>query len=106
MTVSGAQMLHFLRPSAPHPHLFVIFTTLTSGLCPGIAQANLIKAPKEQAFTTSVAWRSATPLCLLLEVTEVGAYARPLPSAQTDCDIATDFTALPHLDEHGVAAGG
>jgi uncharacterized protein YcsI (UPF0317 family) len=62
----------------------------TSGLAPGLAQANLVILPREYAFDfLAFCTRNPKP-CPLLEVTEVGSPACPA-TAPAGCDLRTDL---------------
>ncbi len=48
------------------------YSSSTSGLCPGYAQANLIILPKEQAYDFLLFVQRNPKPCPILEVTDIG----------------------------------
>lgn len=79
-----------------------LFTTQTSGLCDGYAQANLLILPKEQAYDFLLFTQRNPKSCPLLEVGDVG--SRLIKRMANHADIATDLPKY-RLWEHGNLVG-
>jgi uncharacterized protein YcsI (UPF0317 family) len=65
------------------------FTKQTSGQAPGIAQANLVILPKEQALDFMLFCQRNSKACPILEVLEAGEYLTSQTAA--DADVRTDL---------------
>ena len=66
-----------------------IFSTQTSGLCDGYAQANLLILPKEQAYDFLLFTQRNPKSCPVLEVGDVG--SRLIKRMADHADVATDL---------------
>lgn len=65
------------------------WTTQTSGLAPGYAQANLVVLPRELAFDFLLFCRRNSKPCPVLDVTDPGAWSPP--AVAPDADLRTDL---------------
>ena len=93
-TASPAEMRQLFRDGS--------VCRLTSGMCAGYAQANLVVLPREDAFDFLLFTQRNPKPCPVLEVTDPG--ARTLSLIAPGADIATDIPKY-RVWEHGVLTG-